>query len=107
MSTDTTDTTDSNGEPGDSNGASGGSPGPARRGGTWATADLRERLQWVALVVLAAVAVATLFAFYTNVSNLITLWASRRFEPALQAAFSLAVLAAALAGIARLARRLD
>jgi hypothetical protein len=81
-----------------------------RRGrarGRWATADLRERLQWAALVVLALVAVATLFAFYTNVSRLITIWATRRYEPAIQAAFSLAVLASALAGIAWLSRSLE
>lgn len=78
-----------------------------RRGGTWANADLRERLQWLALVVLAVVAVATLFAFYTNVSRLISIWASRRYEPAIQALFSLSVLATSLAGIAWLARNLD
>lgn len=78
-----------------------------RARGTWATADLRERLQWVALVVLAVVAVATLFAFYTNVSRLISIWATRRYEPAIQAAFSLAVLASSLAGIAWLSRKLD
>ncbi|WP_227132213.1 hypothetical protein [Halorubellus salinus] len=68
--------------------------------------DLYERLQWLALVVLVLVAVATLFSFYTNVTRLITIWASRKYEPALQAAFALAVLASALAGIVSLSRNL-
>ncbi|MFC6951892.1 hypothetical protein [Halorubellus litoreus] len=68
--------------------------------------DLYERLQWLALVVLVLVAVATLFSFYTNVTRLISIWASRKYEPALQAAFALAVLATALAGIVSLSRNL-
>ncbi|WP_323674674.1 hypothetical protein [Halorubellus sp. PRR65] len=68
--------------------------------------DLYERLQWLALVVLVLVAVATLFSFYTNVTRLISIWASRRYEPALQAAFALAVLATSLAGIVALSRNL-
>ena len=68
--------------------------------------DLYERLQWLALVVLVLVAVATLFSFYTNVTRLIAIWASRKYEPALQAAFALAVLATALAGIVSLSRNL-
>lgn len=69
--------------------------------------DLYERLQWLALVVLVLVAVATLFSFYTNVTRLIAIWASRKYEPALQAAFALAVLATALAGIVSLSRNLQ
>ena len=68
--------------------------------------DIYERLQWLALVVLVLVAVATLFSFYTNVTRLIAIWATRRYEPALQAAFALAVLATALAGIVSLSRNL-
>ncbi|NHN42116.1 hypothetical protein G9C85_10815 [Halorubellus sp. JP-L1] len=77
-----------------------------RNGGGWSDAGLYERLQWVALVVLVLVAVATLFSFYTNVTRFIAIWASRKYEPAIQAAFALAVLASSLAGIAALARTL-
>jgi len=75
-------------------------------GGFFGGNDLYERLQWVALVVLVLVAVATLFSFYTNVTRLISIWATRKYEPAIQAAFALAVLASALAGIAALSRNL-
>jgi len=75
-------------------------------GGGWSDAGLYERLQWVALVVLVLVAVATLFSFYTNVTRFIAIWASRKYEPAIQAAFALAVLASSLAGIAALSRTL-
>jgi hypothetical protein len=75
-------------------------------GGFFGGNDLYERLQWVALVVLLLVAVATLFSFYTNVTRLISIWATRKYEPAIQAAFALAVLASALAGIAALSRNL-
>lgn len=77
------------------------------RTGTWANADLQERLQWIALGILGLVAVATLYSFYANVSQFIAIWASRRYEPALQAAFALAVLAGSLAGIARLSKNLN
>jgi succinate dehydrogenase hydrophobic anchor subunit len=77
------------------------------RSGSWSDAGLYERLQWVALVVLVLVAVATLFSFYTNVSRFIAIWATRKYEPAIQAAFALAVLASSLAGIAALSRNLD
>lgn len=76
------------------------------RDGFFGGNDLYERLQWVALVVLVLVAVATLFSFYTNVTRLISIWATRRYEPAIQAAFALAVLASALAGIVALSRNL-
>jgi hypothetical protein len=76
------------------------------RGGFFGGNDLYERLQWVALVVLVLVAVATLFSFYTNVTRLISIWATRKYEPAIQAAFALAVLASALAGIVGLSRNL-
>lgn len=75
-------------------------------GGFFGGNDLYERLQWVALVVLVLVAVATLFSFYTNVTRLISIWATRKYEPAIQAAFALAVLASALAGIVALSRNL-
>lgn len=75
-------------------------------GGFFGGNDLYERLQWVALVVLVLVAVATLFSFYTNVTRFISIWATRKYEPAIQAAFALAVLASALAGIAALSRNL-
>lgn len=75
-------------------------------GGFFGGNDLYERLQWVALVVLVLVAVATLFSFYTNVTRFISIWAARKYEPAIQAAFALAVLASALAGIAALSRNL-
>jgi hypothetical protein len=75
-------------------------------GGFFGGNDLYERLEWVALVVLLLVAVATLFSFYTNVTRLISIWATRKYEPAIQAAFALAVLASALAGIAALSRNL-
>jgi hypothetical protein len=77
-----------------------------RRRATWSESGLYERLQWVALIVLVLVAVATLFAFYTNVSRFISIWATRKYEPAIQAAFALAVLASSLAGIAMLSRNL-
>ena len=75
-------------------------------GGFFVGNDLYERLQWVALVVLVLVAVATLFSFYTNVTRFISIWATRKYEPAIQAAFALAVLASALAGIVALSRNL-
>jgi len=80
--------------------------GRGSTGGFFGGNDLYERLQWVALVVLVLVAVATLFSFYTNVTRFISIWATRKYEPAIQAAFALAVLASALAGIAALSRNL-
>jgi hypothetical protein len=77
------------------------------RGGFFAADGLYERLQWVALVVLVLVAVATLFSFYTNVTRLISIWATPKYEPAIQAAFALAVLASALTGIVGLSRNLQ
>ena len=80
--------------------------GRGSTGGFFGGNDLYERLQWVALVVLVLVAVATLFSFYTNVTRFISIWATRKYEPAIQAAFALAVLASALAGIVALSRNL-
>jgi hypothetical protein len=74
--------------------------------GGWSGTSLRA-LQWFGLVVLMFVAIATLFAFYSNVSELISIWATRKYEPLLQAAFALIVLAASLAGITRLFENLD
>jgi hypothetical protein len=68
--------------------------------------DAVDYLQWVALVVLALLALVATFRFYTSASRAIGIWIASDFEPIFQAAFNLAVLLAAAAGISVLARRI-
>ncbi|MCT9094558.1 hypothetical protein [Haloarchaeobius sp. HME9146] len=68
--------------------------------------DLRTKLSWLALVVLTLVSLYMLGVFYSNASRFIRLWVGKEFEPLVQAAFALVLLALSLVGIVRITRGL-
>ena len=64
-----------------------------------------EYLHWVGIVVLGVTAIVALAGFYTGVSSAIRVWVAAEYRPLVNAAFNLALLSAALAGIGLLLRR--
>lgn len=83
-----------------------GEPGSAdARSGTDEMSVL-EQLQWGALVLLVVAAIWTTAQFYLSATRAIEVWVGQGYQPVVVAAFNLALLLAAVAGIARLARRL-
>ncbi|WP_435365031.1 hypothetical protein [Haloarchaeobius sp. DYHT-AS-18] len=68
--------------------------------------DLRTKLSWLALGVLTLVSLYMLGVFYSNASRFIRLWVGTEFEPLVQAAFALVLLALSLVGIVRITRGL-
>ncbi len=77
-------------------------PGPAADDGM----DLFEQLQWGALLLLVVAAVWATAQFYLSATRAIEVWVGTGYQPVAMAAFNLALLLGAVAGIARLARRL-
>ncbi|MCU4717315.1 hypothetical protein [Halapricum hydrolyticum] len=67
--------------------------------------SLRERLELLALIGLALFAAITAYGFYTNASQAISEFVSASYVSLFQAAFNLALLLLALAGLSLLARR--
>lgn len=65
-----------------------------------------EQLQWGALVLLIVAAIWTAAKFYLSTTRAIEVWVGAGYQPVVMAAFNLALLLGAVAGIARLARRL-
>jgi hypothetical protein len=65
-----------------------------------------EQLQWGALVLLIVAAIWATAQFYLSATRAIEVWVGTGYQPVVMAAFNLAVLLSAVAGIARLARRL-
>lgn len=64
-------------------------------------------LMWVAVALLALLAVVATFQIYTNTSTAIARFVGADFRPLFQAAFNLVVLLLAVAGITRLLQRLQ
>lgn len=69
-------------------------------------ADFRAVLDRVALALLALLALVASWSFYVNAETAIELWVDDAYQPFALAAFNLAVLLAALAGIAHQLGRL-
>ena len=65
-----------------------------------------EQLQWGALVLLIVAAIWATAQFYLSTTRAIEVWVGAGYQPVVMAAFNLALLLGAVAGIARLARRL-
>jgi len=65
-----------------------------------------EQLQWGALVLLVVAAIWATAQFYLSATRAIEVWVGAGYQPVVMAAFNLALLLGAVAGIARLARRL-
>lgn len=70
-------------------------------------AAAKRFLMWVAVALLALLAVGATFQIYTNASTAIARFVGPDFRPLFQAAFNLVVLLLAVAGITRLLRRLQ
>jgi hypothetical protein len=62
-------------------------------------------LQWGGLVALAILAVVAGIGIYTSISAIIDVWVAEYYQPLARAAFNLAVLCVAVAGIFVLLRR--
>ncbi|MFB6217943.1 MAG: hypothetical protein ABEH77_02005 [Halobacteriaceae archaeon] len=69
------------------------------------TAEIRRYLWWGGLVGASAFAAVAAVNVYLSVGTAIDIWVSRRYEPVFQAAFNLAVLLVAAAGLSALVRR--
>ena len=69
--------------------------------------EARRYLMWTAVALLALLAVVATFRVYTNASTAIARFVAPDFQPLFQAAFNLAVLLLAVAGITGLLRRLQ
>lgn len=67
----------------------------------------RRYLQWLAVALLALLAVVATFRVYAGASAAIGQFVAPEFRPLFQAAFNLAVLLLAVAGISVLLRRLQ
>lgn len=65
-----------------------------------------RRIEWGAIAFLAILAALATFRIYTNVSRVISTFVAPEYEPIFQAAFNLAVLLLAVAGIAALSSRM-
>ncbi|WP_439027700.1 hypothetical protein [Haloarchaeobius sp. DT45] len=76
-------------------------------GETGRSDGLQSKLYWLALGVLTLVSLYMLGVFYSNASRFIRLWVGTEFEPLVQAAFALVLLALSLVGIVRLTRELS
>jgi hypothetical protein len=70
-------------------------------------AAAKRSLMWVALALLALLAVVATFRVYTSASAAIARFVAPDFRPLFQAAFNLVVLLLAVAGIAGLLRELQ
>ncbi|RXK51452.1 hypothetical protein [Halorientalis pallida] len=68
--------------------------------------EIFEQLQWGALVLLIVAAIWATAQFYLSATRAIEVWVGAGYRPVAMAAFNLAVLLGAVAGISRLARRL-
>lgn len=68
--------------------------------------DVVRTLYWVALGALVLLAAVALLQFYLSASRAISIWVTREYRPLFQAAFNLAVLLVAGAGISVVVRRL-
>ena len=99
--TETTDTTDD---------AATASQSPAGSDATDSTTveemSVFDQLQWGALVVLVIVALWATAQFYLSATRAIDVWVGAGYQPLVMAAFNLALLLGAVAGISLLARRL-
>lgn len=70
------------------------------------TRDVSRYLRLAGLAVLGLFAVIAVFQFYTSATAAINTWISSEYRPVFRAAFNLAVLLAALAGIGVLLEQL-
>lgn len=68
--------------------------------------DLVRYLLWGALGVCSVLALFALLQFYGSVGDAIDIWIAPDYQPLASAAFNLAVLFAALAGVSGIAREL-
>ena len=102
--TETTDTTDATDDAPTASQSPAGpnTPGPAADD----EMGLLEQLQWGALILLTVAAVWTAAQFYRSTTRAIEIWVGTGYQPLVMAAFNLALLLGAVAGVARLARRL-
>lgn len=69
--------------------------------------DARRYLMWTAVALLALLAVVATFRVYTSASAAIARFVAYEYRALFQAAFNLAVLLLAVAGIVTLLRRLQ
>jgi uncharacterized membrane protein (DUF106 family) len=69
--------------------------------------EARRYLMWAAVALLSLLAVVATFRVYTSASTAIARFVAPDFQPLFQAAFNLAVLLLAVAGITGLLRRLQ
>ncbi|WP_336002577.1 hypothetical protein [Halorientalis halophila] len=69
----------------------------------WTIAD---QLQWGAMVILILAALVAAAQFYLSATRAIGIWVEAGYEPLFMAAFNLAILLLAVAGVSTLARRL-
>lgn len=83
-----------------------GHAGDADPGGALLGADFQRTLQGGAIVVLGLLATWATFQAYASASEAIGIWISDDFVPIFEAAFNVAVVLVALAGIVWLVRRL-
>lgn len=67
----------------------------------------RRYLMWVAVALLALLAIVATFRVYTSASSAISRFVAYEYRALFQAAFNLAVLLLAVAGITTLLRRLQ
>ncbi len=68
--------------------------------------EAQRYLMWAGVALLALLATVAMLRVYTNTSNAIARFVAPDFRPLFQAAFNLAVLLLAVAGIGTLLRRL-
>lgn len=73
----------------------------------FAQVPLTTKLQWGALIVLVVAAIVAAIQFYTSSTRAIEVWVGPGYQPLFMAAFNLAVLLLAVAGVSLLTRRLQ
>jgi hypothetical protein len=71
-----------------------------------ADSDLRQKLNYALLAGLSLLALIAALQFYLNASSVINQWVTHEYRSLFQAAFNLAVLLVAAAGISRQVSRL-
>ena len=69
--------------------------------------DVRRLVAWAGLGLLTLLALVALAGFYSSVGTIIDLWIEPRHQPIMRAAFNLAVLLVALAGVSLTVRELS
>ena len=69
--------------------------------------DVRRLVAWAGLGVLSLLVLVAFAGFYSSVGTIIDLWIEPRHQPIMRAAFNLAVLLVALAGVSVAVRELS